>query len=553
MAENTNRSSYRKSTSINNFIPPSMTTNLPSLNRYYSLNRNGNINNLDMVSHNNRNNLYCTMSHRASHNVRLIVPPTPSPPENININTYNVSSTSDYNTISVTDTSDQSSDHQALIRRRTEPSVSGVRRRLERWASLTLFVMTIISPVVMISLPKMEIVSLKLSQLQCGVGCEGTKISIIFKLILLSLACWALLYRPAGVTLPKVSLVRSALVSMLVLVLAMFWTVYSLQLSHHRHNLQYEDVVELVSSLVTCLLYLHYLSLLLLLLRPSLSSGLLVHVIRGEDGASRYFNIGKVSSLQEAASEVVTSYYQQFSPPLEAESGRHSKHRAHLVTATEETFARLENSGARPSPYHDRPTESQEQEVSQVATAIFPSIYKHLLKYLKSRPGPSHHTMDSMMQHLVTYIKYGMSPQSFLAEYLTTPSVAQVRIFLTFLNFVDVFLLGSAAGHAGGVAGGERGQPGQARQCWLGVQAGPGQDSPPLLSQELPQAGHHHTGILQHHRRHLCVGGGQGVSGLVTLLSNKSSIKTNRKKISHILLLRHKYLLLTLTKISFRW
>ena len=63
----------RRSTSINNFIPPSMETNLPSLNRYYSLNRNRNINNLDIVNHNNRNNFYCTMSHRPS-NVRLILP-----------------------------------------------------------------------------------------------------------------------------------------------------------------------------------------------------------------------------------------------------------------------------------------------------------------------------------------------------------------------------------------------------------------------------------------------------------------------------------------------
>ena len=44
---------YRRSTSINNFIPPSMDTNLPSLTRYYSLNRTANnsrnINNLDIA------------------------------------------------------------------------------------------------------------------------------------------------------------------------------------------------------------------------------------------------------------------------------------------------------------------------------------------------------------------------------------------------------------------------------------------------------------------------------------------------------------------------
>ena len=443
MPDTTNRNSYRRSTSINNLIPPSMTTNLPSLNRFYSLNRNGNINNLDMVSHNNRNNLYCTMSHRASHNVRLILPPSPTPQENININTYNVSSTSDYNTISVTDTSDQCSDNQALIRGRTEPKLSAVRKLVERWSSFGLFMMTMISPLVMISLPKMEIVSLKLSQLQCGVGCEGMKISIIFKLILLSLSCWALLYRPDNVSMPKLRLVRTALLSILVVALILFWAVYSIQLSlHYRHSFRYEAVVDLVSSFVTCLLYLHYLTLLLLFLRPSLSSGLLIHVIRGEDGASRYLMLGQVMNVQEAAREVLTSYYQQFSP-VQNESQRKSKHkhRAQLISATEESFGRLESSDTRAGPYHGMSSDSQhtEQEVSQVATAIFPSIYRHLLKYLKSRQSPGRHTMDSIMHHLVTFIKYGMSPQSFLAEYLNTNSIVEVRPRLLIVTLLNVF------------------------------------------------------------------------------------------------------------------
>merc|ERR1712079_843179 len=85
MIDKNQRNSYRRSTSINNLIPPSMSTNLPSLSRYYSLNRAGNINNLDIVNQNNRNNLYCTMSNRQQHNVRLIVPPDPAHTENINM------------------------------------------------------------------------------------------------------------------------------------------------------------------------------------------------------------------------------------------------------------------------------------------------------------------------------------------------------------------------------------------------------------------------------------------------------------------------------------
>ena len=455
MIDKNHRNSYRRSTSINNLIPPSMSTNLPSLSRYYSLNRRADLNNLDLVSQNNRQNLYCTMGHqRPHHNVRLIVPPGSEQTETINMfprggqegegregrePTYNVSSTSDYNTISVTEPSDGSSDQQALIRDSLPVSLASLSRRLESWLGSALFLVTVISPLVMISLPNMDLLPLKLSQLQCGVGCEGMKISIIFKLLLLSLACWALLSTNCGGSLPRVRLIRSGLVCLLVLILSLFWTVYSLQLTeHHRARLQYESLVWLASSLVTCLLYLNYLTLLLLLLTPGLSSGLVIHVIRAEDGASRYFNIGSVS-LQEAAREVVSSYYRSFSPAL-LQAERSNKHRTNLITATEESFARLENhqadtakdwscSPTLPYPDQDISTGSQPsaQEVHQVAQAIFPSIYKHLLKYLKSSRKSSQHTMDSIMTHLVTYIKYGMSPQAFLSLYFSPSSVIEVR------------------------------------------------------------------------------------------------------------------------------
>ena len=88
-----------------------METNLPSLTRYYSLNRVGRpVNNLDLVNRNNavnqRHNVYATMGHRGG-NVRIIAPPDQemfhtrgesggSPGDNYEA-TYNVSSTSDYN------------------------------------------------------------------------------------------------------------------------------------------------------------------------------------------------------------------------------------------------------------------------------------------------------------------------------------------------------------------------------------------------------------------------------------------------------------------------
>ena len=296
---------FRKSTSINNFIPPSMETNLPSLTRYYSLNRVGKpVNNLDLVNRNNtvnQFNVYATMGHRGG-NVRIIAP---QDQEMFNVRgesrgsgdnyeaTYNVSSTSDYNTISV---SDESTDNQTLIRA-PGLEVRGLLglQRVARGVRMAVFILAILSPIIMITLPKMELLGLKHSQLKCGVGCEGLKISIIFKLILLVLCWWAVQLR-SQVTGPRPDLARTVLSGLVVLLLTVHWSLYLSQLSpDNRVSLQYEAVVDCAGGLVTALLYLHYLSVLLTILRPRLSPGLALHIVRAEDGQSTHIDLGQVT------------------------------------------------------------------------------------------------------------------------------------------------------------------------------------------------------------------------------------------------------------------
>ena len=308
-----------------------MDTNLPSLNRYYSLNRNRNINNLDIVNHNNRNNFYCTMSHRGNHlgnNVRLILPPTPptsngqiqemvnlssnsSGQESKNVSNYeghynNVSSTSDYNTISVSDES--TTDHQTLIK----PPGLEVRaklglERVARVVRMVVFILAILSPIAMIALPKMELLGLKHSQLKCGVGCEGLKISIIFRLVLLVLCWWGVQLR-SPVTSPRPDLARAAVSGLSVLLLSIYWGLYLAQLRpDNRGSLQYEAVVDNAGGLVTALLSLHYLSVLVTIIRPRLSPGLALHMVRAEDGHSIHMDLGQVS-IQVAESSIKVNY-----------------------------------------------------------------------------------------------------------------------------------------------------------------------------------------------------------------------------------------------------
>ena len=295
-----------------------METNLPSLTRYYSLNRVGRpVNNLDLVNRNNavnqRHNVYATMGHRGG-NVRIIAPPDQemfhtrgesggSPGDNYEA-TYNVSSTSDYNTISVSDES--STDHQTLIK----PPGLEVRAKLglERVGSvvrMAVFILAILSPIAMIALPKMELLGLKHSQLKCGVGCEGLKISIIFRLVLLVLCWWGVKLR-SRVTSPRPDLARAAVSGLSVLLLSVYWGLYLAQLRpDNRGGLQYEAVVDSAGGLVTALLSLHYLSVLVIIIRPRLSPGLALHMVRAEDGHSIHMDLGQVSiQVPESSTKV---------------------------------------------------------------------------------------------------------------------------------------------------------------------------------------------------------------------------------------------------------
>ena len=61
------------------------------------------------------------------------------------------------------------------------------------------------------------------------------------------------------------------------------------------------------------------------------------------------------------------------------------------------------------------------------ARAVFPGIYKHLVRWLKTAGLGRQHTMDTIMTQLTSNISWGMSPHAFLAHYLQPPSVTQVR------------------------------------------------------------------------------------------------------------------------------
>ena len=72
-------------------------------------------------------------------------------------------------------------------------------RHIDSWLAGVLSVIAFLSPIMMVTLPKMNVVGFKESQMICNVECDGLLLSFSFKLIILSLGTWALFFRPSKV------------------------------------------------------------------------------------------------------------------------------------------------------------------------------------------------------------------------------------------------------------------------------------------------------------------------------------------------------------------
>jgi vang-like len=62
-----------------------------------------------------------------------------------------------------------------------------------------LSIIAFLSPILMLSLPKMNVIEFKESQLICNVECDGLLLNFSFKLIILALGTLALFFRPSKV------------------------------------------------------------------------------------------------------------------------------------------------------------------------------------------------------------------------------------------------------------------------------------------------------------------------------------------------------------------
>ena len=170
--------------------------------------------------------------------------------------------------------------------------------------------LALVSPILMTTLPNLDLLGLKEHQLLCQVECDGLLVSMAFKLFALLIGTWGVFYRRPRATLPRIHVYRS-LVCLLVLVfLVSFWLFYAVHVVNDRTQVKYKSLVQFAVNLVDSLLFVHYLAIILIELRHQ-SPVYAVKIVRSPDGESRTYPIGQFS-IQRAASWVLDKYYTDF-------------------------------------------------------------------------------------------------------------------------------------------------------------------------------------------------------------------------------------------------
>ena len=164
-----------------------------------------------------------------------------------------------------------------------------------------------VSPIVMVVLPKLGLHHW--SPDTCGPECEGLFISFATKLLILLIGTWALFFRRPKATMPRIFVFRALILFLTFMITLAFWLFYGVRI-YEKAEPNYHSIVLYAVSLVDALLFIHYLSLILLELRQ-LQPSYTIQVVRSPDGVSRTYNVGQLS-IQRLAVWTLEQYYKDF-------------------------------------------------------------------------------------------------------------------------------------------------------------------------------------------------------------------------------------------------
>lgn len=380
------------------------------------------------------------------------------------------------NTTAVTGTSDRSVSEEDLSRFAFDDDLGWMfwcQRHMGSVVSVLLSGFAFLSPIVMVVLPKMNLLDWHDEQLVCGPQCDGMLISFAFKLLILAAGSWALFFRQPKATMPRIFIFRAVILALVFVFTFSYWLFYGVRVLEKKDNVTFENVIVFAISLVDALLFIHYLAVILIEVRQ-LQPQYFVKIVRSPDGESRCYTIGQLS-IQRAAVSVLEHYYCDFTiynPYLERlpvrtrkpmsgfkfydvdgvsndptahsqsrammtaharrrDSGHNErfyeeheyerrvrKRKARLITAAEEAFTHIKR-------LYEEHGSAIPLEPHEAAQAIFPSMARALQKYLRITRQQPWHSMESILQHLAACLSHDVSPKAFLEKYLVTTPVLQ--------------------------------------------------------------------------------------------------------------------------------
>ena len=143
-------------------------------------------------------------------------------------------------------------------------------RYIGTWTLAALSILSFLSPILMVILPKTDSLGLRDNQKKCEVECEGMLIGFCFKLVVLLVGSWALFFRQPKSTMPRIYLFRACICVLLFVFIFSFWLFYGVRVfDGHRKRLQYVDIVHYAVSMLDALLFIHYLAILLMEIKHS--------------------------------------------------------------------------------------------------------------------------------------------------------------------------------------------------------------------------------------------------------------------------------------------
>lgn len=116
----------------------------------------------------------------------------------------------------------------------------GCQRYLGSVAAGLIGLLAVLTPVAMVTVPRLGVVPFRGEQLRCQAECEGLLISLTVKLVLLVLGSWAVFWRPTRATMPRIFFLRTLVLLLVFVVTFAYCLFYGVRVVEQQDQLDYK-------------------------------------------------------------------------------------------------------------------------------------------------------------------------------------------------------------------------------------------------------------------------------------------------------------------------